>query len=720
MIRRERFSVGAIPTGALFFALALPAFAAGPPPAPAAGAQPTKAPAGNDRSERVEGIEGIDRTVDPCTDFYEFADGTWRAENPIPEGMSKWSRRSAARGLNRQRVRSLLEELSMRAGSPSRSAVQKAGQLAGDYFASCMNEAAIDAAGLAPLAPWLADIENARDLASVEALIRRLHEIAVPVPFGTTVVPDYNNPSRVLVNVVAGGLGLPGREFYLSDEPHFVEVRERYRSHVARVLTAGGTPAARAESAAGEILALEKRLAAASLDSDSAADPAKTDHLSTIADLGRMAPHFDWTSYFDESRLRPAAGAGTNEASGSASDRDAVNVAEPKFVEHLEKEFRDTPLLTWKSYLAWHLLNSASPWLASPFADEAFDFREKYLNGAVAKKPRAETCLDATEALLGEEVGREYAERYFPPAAKAKAQEIARNLQAALAERLAGLTWQDPATKSLALAKVAALDLQIGYPDHWRDDARLVLRRDALWANIVQLRRAQVDDERRQLGRTTDRDLWALPPSSPGAYIDFQLNKIVLPAGFLQPPYFDLAATDAANYGALGVGLAHDLTHTIDTLGVEVDLQGRPRNWWTPADRAAFESRGACFVEQFETYSIAPGEPLLGTPIRGEVIAELAGLEVAYRALEKALAVHPGPARDGFTPEQQFFISWAQSAGVSMGLDAQRQFVKNDPHPVARFRVIGTLANSPEFQPTFACKPGSAMVRPPEKRCALW
>ena len=660
---------------------------------PAASAPPAPGPG----PKGVE-IGDVDRAADACTDFHAFANVAWRAANPIPAGQQRWSRRLATRAANREQLKALLGELAANADRP-RGSVE---QLLGDHFAACMDEPAIDAIGVAPLVPLLADINAVQDGAGVQRMIRRLHELAIPAPFVVTGASDYHDPARVIVNIAAGGLGLPDREYYLGSEPRFAEAREKYRAHVAAVLALGGMAPAPAGKAAEEILALETRLAEASLAPAAAADPAATAHKVTFAQL--RAGRFDWDRYFAEAGLLRA----------------DLNVAEPAFLERLDRELESTPVEVWKAYLTWHLLESASPWLARPFAEESFAFKDKYLGGAGEMKPRATQCLESTEALLGEPLGRKYAERYFPPAAKSKVQEMVRGLRAVLQEEVGGLTWMAPATRQQMQAKLAAYDVKVGYPDFWADTSSLVIRRDAFWANVAAGRRFLVDTDRRRVGQRASREIWQLPASSPDAYIDVPLNLMVLPAGFLQAPAFDLAASDAANYGAIGIGVAHDLTHAIDTLGADFDATGQPRNWWTEPDRAAFQRLGQCFVDQYDGYFIEPGVHHQGRQVLGEAIGDQAGVRVAYRALERSMQRHPIPVIDGFSPEQQFFLSWGQFRGAAESIELQRQLVKSDSHAISKYRVIGPLSNSPEFQQAFACPAGSAMARPPERRCAVW
>jgi putative endopeptidase len=682
------------PVRIISFVAATLTLTAGGAPAAAAAEAPARA-----SGPAPKGIQlgDLDKAADPCTDFYAFANGAWRAANPIPAGTQRWSRRLAAREANRQQLKTLLEELAAKADRPPGSVEQQLG----DHFAACMDEAAIDAAGVSPLAPLLAEIAAVRDRAGIERMLSRLHELAIPALFVVTGNSDYHDPASVIVDIAAGGLGLPDRDYYSKPEPRFAEARARYRAHVTKVLALGGMPAEPARKAAEEILALETRLAEARLAPAVAADPAATAHKRPFAQL---AAHFDWERYFAEARL----------------PRADLNVAEPEFLERLDLELGATPVAVWKAYLTWHLLESASPSLSKPFVDESFAFKDKFLGGATEMKPRATRCLESTEALLGEPLGRKYAERYFPPAAKAKVQEIAQALLAVLKEELGGLRWMTPATKQQALAKLATYDVKVGYPDAWTDYSALVIRRDAFWANVAAARRFGVDANRGRVGQRTSREVWQLPPSSPDAYIDIQLNQMALPAGFLQAPAFDLAATDAVNYGAIGIGVAHDFTHAIDASGAEFDATGRPVTWWTEADRQAFQQRGQCVVEQYDGYLIEPGVHHQGRQVFGEATGDLAGVRLAYLALERSMQRHPVPVTDGFSPEQQFFIAWGQYRGAAESLELQRQLVKEDPHPTSKYRVIGPLSNTPELQQAFACKAGSAMVRPPERRCAVW
>jgi putative endopeptidase len=648
------------------------------------------------------GIEvvDLDRATEPCDNFYGFANGSWRAANPIPKGAQRWSLRTSAREANRTQLIGLLEELAAREHRAQGSVEQQLG----DFFGSCMNEPSIENAGVTPLAPWMAEIDSVQNVTGVQRMIRRLHDLAIPAPFVVTAASDYHDPENFVVRIAAGGLGLPDRDHYLKPDDRFIEAREKYRAHIARTLALGGLVEASARAAADEILALETRLAEASLPKATAADPAATARKLPFAQLSSMTPRLDWETYFTEARL----------------PRLDINVAEPAFLERVNREVETTQVAAWKAYLTWRLLESAAPFLSKPFADESFAFNDRFLDGASSMKPRALRCLESTEALLGESLGRKYVERHFPPGAKAKVQEMVRSLFTIFKEDIRELTWMSDATRREALAKLDGYRVMVGYPDAWTNRAGLAIHRDAFWANVAAARRFGVDADRKRVGQRASRTTWQLPPSSPDAYIDIQLNLMALPAGFLQAPAFDLGASDAVNYGAIGIGMAHDFTHAIDTLGREFDSAGRPRSWWAAPDLAALERFSHCTAAQYDGYAIEPGLHLNGKQVLGEALGDLAGARLAYRALQRSMKRQPVPVIDGLTPEQQFFIAWGQYRGAAESLELQRQMVKTDPHATARYRVNGPLSNMKEFQQAFSCKAGSAMMRPPEKRCAAW
>jgi putative endopeptidase len=653
-------------------------------------------------TQAQHGIESADlnRSIDPCTDFYEFANGTWRAENPIPAGAAAWGRRIASFDENRSRLKEILEQLSRREQWPAGSAEQ----LAGDHYASCMDEATIEALGLDPLAPWLDEIDAVRSIADVQRVLRELHAIAINVGFTVVGIYAYREPADFIAYVTAGSLGLPDRDYYLKDEPRFVEARDHYRAHIARLLALAGTAEERATQAAADILELETRLAAASLDAATASAPTESDHMAPYAKLKELAPHFDWDTYFDAAKL----------------SRADLSINEAELLIQLEKEWTPDRVPTWKRYLTYSVLETAASSLSKPFVDESFAFKEQYLLGAIELKPRAARCLESTETWLSDALAKKYVERYFPPTAKKRLQGMLRALVSTLKQELASVQWLTTDTKAKALAKLETYNPLVGYPDTWRDYAGVRIRRDTYWANLVAARKFRVEDNRKLIGNPTPRDYWQLPATATGAYIDFQLGQIVLPAGFLLPPAFDVDATDAVNFGAIGISVAHDITHGIDPLGSENDERGRPVTWWTDADNEGFDRQAQCVVNQYEGYFIEPGVHFDGQQVRSEAVGDLAGARLAYLTLEKSLQHHAQPTLDGFTPEQQFFISWGQVRGAAETLERQRELVESDSHPTSKFRVIGPLASMPEFQKAFSCPAGAPMVRSPEQQCSVW
>jgi endothelin-converting enzyme/putative endopeptidase len=661
------------------------------------------APAALAAEPALRGIEtaDLDRSVEPCADFFQFANGEWRKQNPIPPSMVRWSRRWAAGELAKNQLKDLLDEISsQRSWAPG-----SVEQLIGDHYAACMDEARIDQLGHGPVQPLLVEIDAVKDAAGLQRMIRRLHEMSVDVTFGVTASPDNHDPTQVIADIYATGLGLPDRDYYFKPEPRFQEARDKYRAHVATTLKLAGYGEADAKAAADTVFALETKLAEASLDRVSLRDPQATDHKTAFADLSKLAPSFDWAAYFDAARL----------------PRADLNVQEPAFLRALDRELQGRPLSDWKTYLKWHLLGTASPDLSEPFALASFAFYNQYLGGAKEMKPRWKRCVESTDAQLGEALGRKYTERHFPPAAKARMQELVKNLLLAMGDTIRGLDWMGDDTKGLALQKLATFNPKIGYPDKWKDYSSVKIVRDAHWSNVVAGRRFNVVDDLAQAGKPVDRGRWGMSPPTSNAYYSPPLNEIVFPAGILQPPAFSMEAADAINYGAIGVVIGHEISHGFDDQGAQYDAQGRLKNWWTEADLKKFQERGQCVVGQFEEYFIEPGIHHNGKLVLGESIGDLAGARIAYLAFKKSLEGKP-PAGlvDGFTPEQQFFIAWGQFRGDEIRPETQRLMVQTDPHPTAKYRVIGPLSNMPEFQQAFGCAPTAAMVRAPEKRCEVW
>jgi putative endopeptidase len=643
----------------------------------------------------------LDKKCDPCTDFAQYANGTWHAQNPIPAYMDRWSRRWKAGEDAKDQLKVILDGISSRSDWPKGSPEQ----LIGDYYSSCMDEGRINKLGLAPAEPMLKQIREIKSSADVQRMILVFHEQAIFAPFGLASLPDVHDPTQTIANVFANGLGLPDRDYYLKTEPRFVEAREKYRVHVAKMFQLAGSDEKSAKTAAETVFHVEEELAENSLDNVALRDPAKTDHKMDYAAFTKLAPAMDWDGYFGSAKL----------------SRTDLNVTEPKFLKEVDRQLRETPLADWKTYLTWQLLNGKADALSDPFVNENFEFQGKYLSGAMEIKPRWKRCAESTDQLLGEALGKKYVEKYFPPEAKARAQEMVANILAAMHDTIEGLTWMGPETKKKALEKLAALNTKIGYPDKWKDYSSIALSRESFWNNqAAAVRWNVIDDDWNLIGKPTDRGRWGMTPPTSNAYYTPLLNEIVFPAAILQPPAFDVNATDAVNYGSIGVVIGHEISHGFDDQGAKFDAQGRLKDWWTADDGKRFEEKTSCVARQFDGYFIEPNIHHNGNLVLGESIGDLAGAKIAYVAFQKAKAKHAAPTLDGFTPEQQFFIAWGQWRGDAIRPETQRKMVQGDPHPIAKYRVIGPLSNMAAFAEAFGCKKDSAMVRASGERCEVW
>ena len=643
----------------------------------------------------------LDKKCDPCTDFAQYANGSWHAQNPIPAYMDRWSRRWQAGEEAKDHLKVILDGVSRRTDW-SKGSVE---QLIGDYYNSCMNEVGIDKLGLSPAEPMLKEIRDMKSAGDLRRMILSFHEQGIFVPFGLVSQPDNHNPLETIATVFASGLGLPDRDYYSKPEPRFREAREKYRVHVANMFKLAGYDEKSVKAAAETVFHMEEQLAENSLDNVALRDPANTDHKMTYAALTKLAPAMDWDGYFASARI----------------SRADLNVTEPNFMKEVDRLLRQTPLADWKTYLTWQLLNAKADVLSQPFVNENFAFQGKYLSGATEIKPRWKRCAESTDQLLGEALGKKYVEKYFSPAAKARAQEMVTNIIAAMHDTIEGLSWMGPETKKKALEKLATLNPKIGYPDKWKDYSVISLSRDSFWNNqAAAVRWNVIDDDWNLIGKPTDRNRWGMTPPTSNAYYNSLMNEIVFPAGILQPPAFDVSAVDAANYGSIGVVIGHEISHGFDDQGSKFDAQGRLKNWWTPEDEKRFEEKTACVARQFDGYFIEPNIHHNGKLVLGESIGDLAGAKIAYLAFKKAQEQHPAPTLDGLTPSQQFFIAWGQWRGDEIRPETQRKMVQGDPHPIAKYRVIGPLSNLPAFAEAFGCKKDSPMVRAPGDRCEVW
>ena len=647
-------------------------------------------------------LSNMDKTASACTDFYQYANGSWLKATEIPAAYSSWGSFNVLAENNRKTLHTILEEAAKKTDAAKGSNEQKIG----DFYASCLDEAKREAEGMKPLVPELARIDKIADMKGVQAQIAHMHRHGIPNLFGFGSLPDLKNSSMVLAFAGQGGLSLPNREYYTKTDEKSVKLRDDFVKHVANMFQLVGDTPEQATKNAQSVLAFQTRLAQNSRTPVELRDPTTQYHIKSPAQLKEFTPNFSWDDY------RRAAGAPTT---------GDINVAHPEFFTAVDKMFVEVPVADWKTYLRWHLITSAAPSLSSKFEIENFNFFGKTLEGRKEQLPRWRRCVSATDASLGEALGQVYVARAFTPESKARMRTMVNNLIAAFRDRLNKLDWMSDVTRKQAIAKLEAFGQKIGYPDKWIDYSTLNVSRDSYLANVL---RSSVFEQTRdfaKINKPVDRKEWGMTPPTVNAGYNPLNNDISFPAGILQAPFFNPEADDAINYGAIGAVIGHEITHGYDDSGAEFDAQGNLKNWWTESDKKNFDQRAECVINQFSAFEAEPGLHLQGKLVSGESIADLGGLYVAYDAFMKSLEGKPRPANiDGFTPEQRFFLGWAQVWAEKYTPEWVRFQTQSDPHPLSRFRVNGPLSNMPKFAEAFQCKAGDAMVRADKDRCQIW
>lgn len=642
-------------------------------------------------------------TCNACEDFYLYANGGWLAKNEIPAAFSTWGTTSNLREKNVGVLRQILEAAAKNTAAPKDSLEQKTG----DFYASCMDEPRIEAAGAKPIAAELEAIDKMKTVKDLPAMVGRLHELSISSLFGFGAVQDFKNSS--IVNAIArqGGLGLPDRDFYFKEDEKSKSIREAYVKHVANMFKLLGDDADKAAAQAQVVLKIETELASNSLDRVARRDLTKQYNKMTVAELAAVTPDFDWNAYLKALK---------------APKFTDINMSHPAFFKGLNAMLGKVSLDDWKTYLRWHLVRDAADALSSNFVNENFNFYGTTLNGTKELLPRWRRCVVATDQTLGELLGQVYVKQAFPPEAKARMKELVNNLIAALRDDINTLDWMSEPTRKQAVAKLESFAVKIGYPDKWRDYSTLKIDRNSYVDNLIRAARFDVHRNLGKMGRPVDRTEWGMTPPTVNAYYNALMSEIVFPAGILQPPYFDLNADDAVNYGAIGGVIGHELSHGFDDQGRKFDMKGNMADWWTAEDAKNYLQRATCVEEQFSEFRAEEvGMNQNGKLVLGESIGDLGGLKIAWLAFQKSLEGKPRPANiDGFTPEQRFFLGWAQVWGRNQRPEAIRQQILTDPHPLGRFRVNGPVSNMPQFAEAFNCKLGDKMVRPPEKRCQVW
>ena len=638
----------------------------------------------------------IDASVDPCHDLYHYACGGWIKANPAPPDQAVYGRFSELNIRNRDKLHQILDDAAAHPTEADRKVV--------DYYSACLDESGIEAKGLEPLKPELARIDSLHSKKELPALIAHLHEIGADALFGFSQQADFKDASLSIAGVYAGGLGLPDRDYYFKTDPKSVQQRADYEAHIARVLALAGASSEEAAKQAKAVLALETALAKHALSRVQRRDPAAIYHKEPVQALDRLAPHFGWAAYIGDT---------------GAPHFAELNISEPDFVKGLDGVIAGTSLPVLKTYLRWQLLHAVAPVLSKAFVDENFTFYGKNIKGTKELEPRWRRCINATDSALGEALGKLYVEKLFGPAAKERMEQMIGDLRATYAKDLEALPWMGEETKKRALEKLQAMVDKIGYPAKWRDYSALEVKHDDALGNAF---RAEAFETRRQLnkiGQPVDRGEWSMSPPTVNAYYSSTHNDINFPAGILQPHFFSVTADDSANYGGIGTTIGHEMTHGFDDKGREFDKNGNLNDWWTKDDAKNFESRVQCLSDQAGAFVAVDDVKQNGQLTLGENTADNGGVHIAYAAYKARSAGQPETKIAGYTPDQRFFLTYAQNWCTNMTPEAARLQALTNPHPMPEFRVNGVVSNMAEFAEAFNC-PAEAMMNRGEKACRVW
>ncbi|MBC6988433.1 M13 family metallopeptidase [Hymenobacter sp. BT491] len=669
--------------------------------APATTASATAAPA---EEPMVKGVgldvTNIDAAVSPCDDFFHYASGSWLKNNPIPAAEVRWGSFQQLAERNNAVSRQILEEAAANRSATKGTNAQKVG----DFYASAMDSMAIEKAGIAPLKPELARIDAVKDLKGLQTLIAHEQMLGTGPFFRAGVAPDRKMSTVYAVNLNQGGLSMPDRDYYLKDDARSKTVRNAFVTYMTNTFKLMGDNEATAAKKAAAVLRIETKLAEASKSRVELRDPNANYNKMTLAQANTEFPNIGLPTMLAQNKL------------GAAKE---VIVGQPAFFKTLSGMMKSEPLADMKTYLRWQLVSSVASALPKAYGDEQFRL-EQVQTGAKQQQPRWKRMLASTNGALGEAFGQLWVDKAFTPEAKAKAMEMVNNLKASFAEHIQQNTWMSDATKAEALKKLNAFTVKIGYPDKWKDYSALNVSRDSYLQNVLNARQWSYNQNINKYGKPIDRTEWGMTPPTVNAYYNPSMNEIVFPAGIMQPPFFDPKADDAVNYGGMGAVIGHEMTHGFDDQGRQSDAVGNLRDWWTKEDADKFVQRATLVGNQYSAFSPVDSVFVNGKLTMGENLADLGGLNLAYTALQKQLAGKPKTKVDGFTPEQRFFLAWAQIWRTNSRPEYLRQQVLTDPHSPAQFRTNGPLQNMPEFYEAFGCKQDAKMVRAENVRAKIW
>jgi putative endopeptidase len=643
----------------------------------------------------------LDRSVSPCDDFYQFACGSWMKATPIPEDEAAWVRSfSVIHDRNYDALRAILERDAQ--GDTRGDAY---GQQLGDFYAACMDEKTVDARALDDLKPELKAIDAVHDTKSLLVAIAHLHAAGVGGAFNFGSEVDFKDATRDIAGVHQGGLGLPERDYYFRDDQRAKDMRAAYEQHVTKMLELGGEKPPASQTHAKAIVKIETELATASMTNTELRDPQKIYHKVDLDGLRKLSPDLPWDAYLAEVGFPSIT---------------QINVGQPDFVKKLDALSKSVTTADWREYLKWHLLHERAPLLTHAFVDEWFHFRQ-VLTGTKKLQPRWKRCVRMLDQQMGEALAQPFVKEHLGEDGKRTASEMVDGIEASMKKELEGLAWMDAATRTKAEEKLAKIVNKIGYPSKWRSYDGLVIERASLVHDVARAEAFEVRRDLTKVGKPVDREEWEMTPPTVNAYYEATVNEMVFPAGILQTPFYAKTQTPALNFGAIGMVVGHELTHGFDDEGRQFDGDGNLRDWWTPSVSAEFDQRAACVEKQFDDYVAVDDLHVKGKLTLGENIADLGGLKLSFATFERAEKEHPAtPVSSGFTPEQQFFLGFAQAWCSNDRPESLRLLVSTNEHAPPRFRTIGPLSNLPEFAEAFQCKDGSAMTRPVDTRCVVW